>query len=100
MRIEPKAFGYAAGVTAALLSTVCAAFVALAPATAATLFGFVVHMDVSSLEPRVTWTAFLTGLLFWSVFVGLAFAFAAWLYDRLERRTIMRPLIEPLGFGG
>ena len=83
MRIEPGAFGFAAAITAALITTVCAAFVALAPSTALAFLGLVVHMDVGGMAAQVTWPAFFTGLLFWSAFVGLVFGFAAWLYDRL-----------------
>ena len=85
MRIDPVAFGFAAGITTALLTSICAAFVALAPAAAFGFLGLVIHMDVSGMAAQVTWPAFFTGLLFWSLFVGLIVAFTAWLYDRLIR---------------
>ena len=87
MRIDAKAFGLAAGLTAALVSAVCAAFVALAPSTAFFLLGTVTHMDVSALLPQVTWMDFLIGVFFWGLFFGLIFGFAAWLYDRMIGAT-------------
>jgi hypothetical protein len=87
MRIDPKAIGVAAGITAALITALCAAFVAVAPATAIAFLGLVIHMDLAGMASRVTWPAFFTGLLFWSLFAGLIFGFAAWLYDRLIRET-------------
>lgn len=90
MRIDPRAFGLAAGITAALITTLCAAFVALAPSTAIAFLGLVVHMDLAGMAARVTWTAFFTGLLFWSLFAGLIFGCAAWLYDRMATEPSVR----------
>ena len=88
MWIDAKAFGLAAGITAALLTTLCAAFVAGAPAAAISFLGLVIHMDLAGMASRVTWPAFFAGLLFWSLFAGLIFGFAAWLYDRLIARPV------------
>jgi hypothetical protein len=82
MRIDPRAFGLAAGITAALITTVCATVVAIAPNAAIGGFGQVVHMDLAGAAARVSWVGYFTGLLFWSLFAGSIFGFAAWLYDR------------------
>ena len=85
MRIQPGALGFAAGITAALVSTICAAFLAVAPEPAITLIGLAVHQDLSgfTFTPDVTWASYFTALLFWGLGTGLIFGFAAWLYDRL-----------------
>ena len=85
MRIQPRPFGYAAGITGALLSTVCAALLAVAPSATIRILGLAVHADLSWLAPRVTWAGYFVGLLFWGLGTGLVFGFAPWLYDRLIR---------------
>ena len=96
MRIQPAPLGFAAGITAALVSTLCAAFLAIAPGTATTLVGLAVHQDLSgfALTPEVTWTSYFTGILFWGLGTGLIFGFAAWLYDRLISPVPQRTPIE------
>jgi len=83
MKLNPRAFGLAAGLTAAALSGVCALFVALAPHTAMALLSDVVHADLTSLARNVTVGNFFGGVLFWGIGTGLVFAFAGWLYNRL-----------------
>jgi len=83
MKLNPRAFGLAAGLTAAALSGVCALFVALAPHTAMVLLSDVVHADLTSLARNVTVGNFFGGILFWGIGTGLVFAFAGWLYNRL-----------------
>jgi hypothetical protein len=83
MKLDPRAFGLAAGLTAAALSAVCALFVAFAPDTAMAFFSDVVHADLTSLPRKVTVDNFVTGVLFWGIGTGLVFAFAGWLYNRL-----------------
>ena len=48
MRIDPRAFGSAAGLTAALLFLVCAVFVAVAPHATTAFFGTLIHADLSA----------------------------------------------------
>jgi len=95
MRIETRALGFAAGITAAIVSTVCAAFLAIAPSTATTLLDLAVHEDLSGLTPQVTWASYFTGLLFWGVGTGLVFGFAGWLYDRLISPASARGRVDP-----
>lgn len=83
MRIEPRAFGFAAGLTAALLFTLCAVAVALSPGSTTALAGFLVHADLSGLTRSLTLTSFIGGLALWAVGIGLTFALAGWLYNRL-----------------
>ena len=83
MRLEPRAFGLASGITAALLFAACALYVAVNPGGATALFGFVMHMDLTGLARPLTFGSFSGGLVFWGLLVGLTFAFAAWLYNLL-----------------
>ncbi|MEQ1854906.1 MAG: DUF5676 family membrane protein [Longimicrobiales bacterium] len=87
MRIQPRYLFYAAGITAALVSTVCAALLAVAPSATIRILGLAVHEDLGWLAPRVTWASYFAGLLFWGLGTGLVFGFAGWLYDRLARSS-------------
>jgi hypothetical protein len=92
MKLNPSAFGLAAGLTAAAVSAVCALFVALAPHTAMALLSNVVHADLTSLARNVTVGNFFGGILFWGIGTGLVFAFAGWLYNRLSITTPRAPV--------
>ena len=89
MKLDPKAFGVAAGVAAAVVSAACALIVAVAPEFATNLFGNVVHLDLAPLARKVTWGNTFGGLLFWGLGAGVVFAFAAWVYNRVTAdRTV------------
>ena len=83
MRLDPKAFGLAAGVAAVVLFVVCAIAVALAPDATAALGGFLFHADLSAFTRSLTWGNFIGGLLGWGAGTAIVFAFVAALYNRL-----------------
>ena len=87
MRIEARLFGIAAGVAAAVLYTLCALLVAVAPDTATNVFGFVMHMDLSGVARPISLAGYLCGVAFWGIGTGLVFGFAAGLYDWLLARA-------------
>jgi len=90
MPIRPEALAFASGLSAALVSSICALFLVIAPSTATTLIGLAIHQDLSGLTPQVTWSSFLTGLLFWGLGVGLTVWFAGRLYSRIVTRAQSR----------
>ena len=97
MRLDSKAFGLAAGVTAAILSAACALLVAIVPNAAMALLSDVVHADLTGLVRNVTLANFIGGVLFWGVGTGLVFGFAAWLYNTLSNRQVAAPIsIRPV----
>ena len=83
MKPDIKAFGIAAGVTAAVVSAACALIVAVAPGFATALFSDVVHLDLTGLTRTVTWGNAFGGLLFWGLGAGVVFTFGAWVYNRV-----------------
>lgn len=83
MRLDPKAFGLAAGIVAVALFIACAIAVALAPEATTALAGFLIHADLSSFIRTLTWGTFFGGLLGWGVGTALVFAMVAVLYNRL-----------------
>jgi 2TM family of unknown function (DUF5676) len=72
------------GIIVAIVSyIVCATFVALAPSTATTIGGDIVHMDLSKVGRTVTWGGAFVGLGFFTAFVALVCAASGALYNRL-----------------
>ena len=83
MRIDPRAFGSAAGLTAALLFLVCAVFVAVAPHATTAFFGTLIHADLSAVARPLSLSSFGIGLIVWTVGTGIKFWSAAAVYNRL-----------------
>jgi hypothetical protein len=83
MRLDARAFGVAAGVTAGVVFIVCSLAVAIAPGPATAFASYLVHMDLSGLPRTLTLRSFLGGLVAWTLGTGLMLGFAAWVYDRL-----------------
>ncbi|HEV8123664.1 MAG TPA: DUF5676 family membrane protein [Gemmatimonadales bacterium] len=82
MRMDARAFGIAAGLTAAVLFIICATAVAIAPGSTTSVAGFLIHMDLSGMSRSISWGSFAGGLIVWSVGTGLTFGLAGWLYNR------------------
>lgn len=91
MRLNTRAFGMAAGVTAALLFTVCSLAVAVAPDATTAFFGYLVHMDLSGLQRTLTPASFIGGLVAWTFGTAIAFGLAAEIYNRLIAAAFMAP---------
>jgi 2TM family of unknown function (DUF5676) len=83
MRLHAGAIFRAVTLVSAASYAVCAAFVAVAPGATSQFFGWVMHIDLSSLARHVTWSSFFGGMVCYSlVMVILAWA-SAWAYNRL-----------------
>ena len=63
MLINAKLLGFSAAASAAVSYVVCALAVALAPGTTTRVFGYLFHIDLSSLSRPLTWASFVIGLL-------------------------------------
>ena len=87
MKLNAGAFGAAAGITAAALFTLCAAFVAVAPGTATAVISYVVHLDLTGLARPLTFGSFCVGFVFWGAGTALVFAAAGGIYNALSRRS-------------
>ena len=85
IELNPRAFGYATGIVAAVLFTLCASAVAIAPRATSAAFSTMLHLDFTGLVRPVTWGGYLAGLLCISIVTGLAFAAGAALYNRFVR---------------
>jgi hypothetical protein len=83
MKLKTGAFAAAAGIVAAAVSAICAAFVAIAPDSATALASAVIHLDLTGLARPVTLGTFVGGVVFWGLGMAVVFGVAAAIYDRL-----------------
>lgn len=91
MRLDTRAFALAAGLTAAVLFTLCAVAVAIAPGPTTTFFGYLVHADLSAIARTLTFGSFVGGLVCWTLGTALTFGLAAAIYNRLVRVELSAP---------
>jgi hypothetical protein len=84
MRLDPKAFGLAAGLAAVVLFVICAIAVALAPDATMAMGEVLAHADLSVFTRMLTRGNFIGGLIGWGVGTALVFWFTAALYNRLS----------------
>jgi hypothetical protein len=85
MKLDSRAFGLSAGMVAALLFTLCAVGVWLAPQATTSMLGTLTHLDLTGIARTLTLGSFLAGLICWTVGTGFTFAVVAGLYNRLSR---------------
>ena len=83
MRLDTRAFAFAAGITAAVLFTLCALALAIAPGATIAFFGYMVHLDLSALPAALTLGSFVGGLVGWTLGTAITFGLAALIYNRL-----------------
>lgn len=95
MRLDTRAFAIAAGMAAALLFTLCAAAVAIAPDATTAFFGYIVHLDVSGMRRELTVASFIVGLIAWTLGTALTFGFAAMMYNRLIGSVAVKQAAAP-----
>jgi 2TM family of unknown function (DUF5676) len=83
MKLDARAFGLAAGTTAAALFLLCALAVAIAPGATTTFAGYMIHADLSGLSRSLTFGTFVGGLAFWGLGTAVTFWLVAAIYNRL-----------------
>ena len=87
MRLEMRAFAIAGGLMAAVLFTVCAAAVAIAPESTTAFAGTLFHADLGGIVRTLTWGSFALGFTVWTVGTALVFGFVSAMYNRLLARA-------------
>jgi hypothetical protein len=83
MKLDARAFGLAAGTTAAALFILCSAAVAIAPGPTTAFAGYLTHTDLSGLPRSLTLGNFVGGLVCWALGAALTFWLVAAIYNRL-----------------
>lgn len=82
MRLNTGAFATAVAAVAATLFTICAFFVALAPAATLAVFSYALHIDLTGLTRPISWLSFGAGLFAVTATAGIAAAAVAAIYNR------------------
>ena len=90
MRLDSRAFGFAAATVAAALFTLCALAVAIAPTWTTAVASSLIHLDLSGIARTITWGSFFSGLFCWAIGAGLVFAALGGLYNRFLGRPVVR----------
>ncbi len=85
MKLNIRAFTGATAIVTAVLFTLCALLIALAPGAAYAAFSFLFHVDLTNLAYPMGWSGYLGGLVIWVPGMGLVAAAGAWLYNLLNR---------------
>ncbi|HEY3203289.1 MAG TPA: DUF5676 family membrane protein [Thermoanaerobaculia bacterium] len=83
MKLNTRAAFWAVALVSAASYIVCAAFVAMAPGATSQFFGWVMHVDLSSLGRHITWGSFFGGMICYSLVLGILAWASAWVYNRL-----------------
>lgn len=83
MSVNVKALTITGIIVAIIVYATCAAFVALAPDAAATIGGYIMHMEPSKVGRTVTWGGAFIGLGFVTAFVALVCAASGSIYNRI-----------------
>lgn len=83
MSVNVRALTITGVIVAAVTYAVCASFVALAPDAAATIGGYIMHMEPSKVGRTVTWGGAFIGLGFVTAFVALVCVASGSIYNRI-----------------
>ena len=83
MKLNALAIANAAGVVTAVLFSLCALLLAVAPAAAYAAFSYLFHVELGEIAYAMSWGVYLGGLIVWVAAVWLVAAALAGLYNRL-----------------
>ena len=83
MKLNTGAIFWAVAIVSAASYVICAIFVAVAPGATSQFFGWVMHIDLSSLARHITWSSFFGGMFCYSLVIGALAGASAWAYNRL-----------------
>ena len=88
--LDARAFGFAAGTIAAVLTTLCTLGLAVAPRVTTAVASTLIHLDLSEMSRTLSWAGYFSGLIGWTIGAGLIFWAAGALYNRFagERTTV------------
>ena len=85
MALNVRAFAIAVGTVIALAFSVCAFFFAIAPEATAAFIGYLLHINLSGLARRLSWSSYFVGVLAVGAWAGLWAAIAAGLYNFMSK---------------
>lgn len=86
MKLDVRALALSEALVGAALFVVCAAFIALTPDTTAGATRYLFHIDLFGIARPVSWGGFLSGLVVFTLFMGVVGLVWGWFYNRFARR--------------
>lgn len=84
MQLIASKLAIASAITTAILWIICSAVVAIWPDPSMTLFGYMMHMDLSGIPIMLNWTGFIVGLIAWVIIAAVI----AWLIAAFYNRSL------------
>lgn len=85
MTLSSSKFALAAILTTAIVWVICSLLVFLFPLGTMMASGNMLHMNTQEMMWLLTWSGFITGLIVWSLSVGLS----AWVFALIYNRLIL-----------
>ena len=88
--LDARAFGFAAATIAAVLTTLCALGLTVAPRATTAIASTLIHLDLAEMSRTLSWSTYFGSLIGWTIGAGLVFWAAGALYNRFagERSTV------------
>jgi hypothetical protein len=90
MKLDAKALAWSTGLLFLGLYTICACFVAFAPAATREFSSTVNHIDMAGLSWNLTWGTFIAGAAFWFALPAVAAGVLAAIYNTSVVRQAVR----------
>jgi len=81
--IKSRALATSAGIVVATTFAICGAFVAFAPGAVSSLFGWVLHLDLSTVARPISVANYAGGVVLFGGFVWVLVAVISTLYNRI-----------------
>lgn len=81
--IKSRSLGLSAGTVTAIAFGICGLLFALAPASSASVMGWILHSDMTTMTHRVSAFSLLAGVVVLGIYVGLIVGVIAAFYNRL-----------------
>ena len=85
MKLDIRAFGFAAGTVVAAFFLVCSATYRVAPQWYARQYTLFMHVDLARYGQQPGWGNVVLGTVGWGVGVAVLSGLVAWVYDRSAR---------------
>ena len=87
--INSRALASSAGIVVTATFAICGAFVAFAPGAVSSFFGWVLHIDLSTMARPISVASYAGGLVLFAAFVWLVVALVSTLYNRFTEPSLV-----------
>lgn len=85
--IKSRALATSSTIVVATTFAICGALIAFAPGAVSSFFGWVLHVDLSTMARPISAASYVGGLVVFATFVWLVVALVLTLYNRFTERS-------------